>query len=394
MLIVTERSATNDIGYDELSELFGDFQSIDINILDSDEISNLTDLLDHYGFWAFMSSKHIDQKEEFIRTQCKSQLRDVLLKILNSSTILERFNAILNEVKNKSGYYEAIIFMLIAQLAKLNVDMDDLSLGLNLDKINNHRFRRNNIVKEFVDIDGVTLKMKSSIISEILLKQITDSTIVIDVMLSVFKQLNNYSADLKIKNMLRRMMTFTNMQLILNKTNERYKANLHRYYEGIKTTRFCDQNPHFWLQYAIVQLSEFDYLRARTYFETAYSYAKKAHYDTYQIDNHYARFILENEIKYGSQATCMLAFNQAHSILTDNRHVREVRYYPYRVARNYYPFYLKYFEGMAAAEKEIFLKSCVDMLQRLNLYIKNSAVGGIRSDVQIAKSDLEKILGV
>ena len=392
ILVVSERSATNDIGYDDLSELFGDFYGSDINILDAEEITDLTNLLDHYGFWTYMSSEHIYKKEDFIRVTCKSQLRDVLLKILNSSTILDRFKYILKEIQSKSGYYEAIIFMLIAQVAKLNADMDDLSLGLNIERLNNPRFKQNNIVREFVDIDGVTLQMKSSIISKILLNQIYDSTIVIDVMLSVFKQLNNYSADEHIRDMLRRMMTFTNLQLILNKSDERYNANLHRYYEEIKATRFCDKNPHFWLQYAIVQLSEFDYERARTYFDTAYSYAKRAHYDTYQIDNHYARFILENEIKFGSQATCMSAFNQAHSILTDNRHVRDVRYYPYRVARNYYPFYQRFFTGMIDAEKEIFLKSCADMLQRLEIYIKTSAAGGVRKDVQMAKSDLEKIL--
>ena len=48
---------------------------------------------------------------------------------------------------------------------------------------------------------------------------------------------------------------------------------------------------------------------------------------------------------------------------------------------------------MIDAEKEIFLKSCADMLQRLEIYVKTSAAGGVRKDVQMAKSDLEKILG-
>ena len=34
----------------------------------------------------------------------------------------------------------------------------------------------------------------------------------------------------------------------------------------------------------------------------------------------------------------MEAFLHAHSILMDPKHKIEVRYYPYRVAQNYYPF--------------------------------------------------------
>src|SRR5699024_10303378 len=99
-----------------------------------------------------------------------------------------------------------------------------------------------------------------------------------------------------------------------------------RYYENIKSLPSCDKNPHFWLQYAIVKLSEHDYEQAQIYFNVAYSFAKRIdNFDTYQIDNHYARFILENEIKLGTKETCMEAFLHSHSILMDPKHKIEVR---------------------------------------------------------------------
>ena len=83
---------------------------------------------------------------------------------------------------------------------------------------------------------------------------------------------------------------FTNIQQALNKEDSNYKYNILRYYENIKSLPSCDRNPHFWLQYAIVKLSEHDYEQAKIYFNAAYSFAKRIdNFDTYQIDNHYAR---------------------------------------------------------------------------------------------------------
>lgn len=392
ILILSERSAMNDVVYNNLSELLGDFQLIDVNKLDVDEITRLVELLDHYGFWSYLSSDAKYRKEDFIRTDCKAQLRDVILKILKSETILNRFNDILNAIKQKSDYYDAILFMLIAQVSKLNVDLDDLADGLNIQKLNNPSFLRNQIVREFVDIDGVTLKMKSSLVSEVLLQKICDSTVVIDVMLKVVRQLNNYRGERGPREILRKLITFANIQYVLNKDDAGYKYNLLRYYEEIKTVDFCKNNPHFWLQYAIVKLSEFDYGQAKIYFDTAYAHARRTNYDTFQIDNHYARFLLENEIKYGTRSTCMVAFNQAHNILMDKKHLADVRYYPYRVAKLYLPFYEKYYTEMTEDEQKSFRNSCADMLRRLEWYVRTSIGGGLRRDVQQAKTNLEQIL--
>lgn len=392
VLIFTERSATNDILYNALSEKFGDFLLVDINKLDADEIAELVDLLDHYGFWSYMSSEGIDRKEDFIRTICKAQLRDVILKILKSKTILSRFDEILNSVKAKSGFYDAILFMLIAQVSKLQVNLDDLADGLNIQKLNNPSFRQNQIVREFVDIDGVTLKMKSSIVSEVLLQELCDSTVVVDVMLKVFRQLNQYRHDRNTREILRKLITYTNIQHALNKKDAGYKYNLLRYYEAIKAMDFCKNNPHFWLQYAIVKLSEFDYDKAKMYFDVAYAHARKTGYDTFQIDNHYARFLLENEIHYGSKNTCMIAFTQAHDILMDKKHLDDVRYYPYRVAQLYFPFYEKYYSDMTENDQKLFIAACEGMLKRLSWYMKTSLGGGLRRDVLQAKENLEKIL--
>lgn len=262
-----------------------------------------------------------------------------------------------------------------------------------MSQLNSPSFQKDPFVREFVDFDTYTIKSKSSIISQVLLQQIFDSTIVVDVMLSIFRNLSEHRHNEKVRRILRSMMMFTNIQQALNKEDTNYKYNILRYYENIKSLPSCDKNPHFWLQYAIVKLSEHDYAQAQIYFNVAYSFAKRIdNFDTYQIDNHYARFILENEIKLGTKETCMEAFLHAHSILMDPKHKIEVRYYPYRVAQNYYPFYERFYKLLNDHEQKIFIQSCCDILKRLKSYLRNTTTASERADVKKAEQNLTRIL--
>ena len=147
------------------------------------------------------------------------------------------------------------------------------------------------------------------------------------------------------------------------------------------------------MQYAILKLSEYDYVTAQVYFENAYSFAKKQKdFDTYQIDNHYARHILENEVANGSQNSCMKAFEEAHNALMNPKHKVDSYYYPYRVAQKYYPFYEKYFKGMSKNEQNIFLTSCASMLKRIEWYLSSTTTQEGRMDVIRAKDYMERIL--
>lgn len=392
ILILSERSAMNDIYYNSLCDLFGDFHNIDLNRLDSNEIKQFVNILDHYGFWNKFSAERIDRKEDYIKTVCKGQIKNIILKLLNSKTILESFQKLITSIRKRNGYYEAILFILIARVSKLDLDLEDLAYSLNMSQLNSPSFQKDPHVREFVDFSTYSIKSKSSIISQVLLQQIFDSTIVVDVMLSIFRNLNAHRHDEKIKRILKNMMMFTNIQQTINKDDANYKHNILRYYENIKPLSSCNKNPHFWLQYAIVKLSEYDYEQAQIYFDTAYSFAKKIeNFDTYQIDNHYARFIIENEIKFGTKATCMQAFSYAHSILMDPKHKTEVRYYPYRVAQNYYPFYERFYKELSHKEQEIFIQSCFEILKRLKSYLETTTTASDRTDVKKSEKNLLRI---
>lgn len=269
----------------------------------------------------------------------------------------------------------------------MNLDLDDVSNALGTTNLNTPSFKRDPIVNEFIDFDKDEIKQKSSIVSEFILRKIIDSTTVVEVILKIFKRLATQSNDKATRQILRKMMTFTNIQHVLNRKDPDYASNLLYLYDTIGKLDFCRKNPHYWLQYAIVMLSQYKYAQANAYFNNAYAYAHEIpDFDTYQIDNHHARFILENEREYGTNETCMKAFLQAHNILIDPKHKRDVRHYPYRVAQNYYPFYEKFYKGMSSEEKNVFLNACREMLDRITNY--ESTATDVSRDVRKAKEML------
>ena len=393
IVIVSERSYVNEANYDDLSNLLGDFENVDLNRLDSDETTQLIKIFETYGLWSYLSAKGQYEKEDFINNTCRANLRNVVLELLKSPDILGRFKKVFDAAHQRKGFYDAVVFILLVHVMHLNIGLDDLADALDVEALNSPKFKKDPAVQELVNFEAGRIRPKSSLVSQTLILELFSTTTVVDVLINVAKHLNDSYSEKVSKQMMRRLMTFTNLQQVLNQKDASYKYDLLRYYEALKVLPLCKSNPHFWLQYAIVKLSEYDYGMAKQFFEAAYSFAAVLErFDTYQIDNHYARFVLENERINGSQATCMEAFRHAHSILMDSRHKLEVRYYPYRVARNYYPFYERFFNGMTATEKNEFLVDCQEILNRLEWYQRESVTSGNRKDVVAAKEGIMQIL--
>lgn len=91
--------------------------------------------------------------------------------------------------------------------------------------------------------------------------------------------------------------------------------------------------------------------RAKTYFDNAYSFAGALYaYDSHQIDNHYARFLVERAIHQSDPALAMSAFREARVLiyaqLRDER-----RHYPYRVAAGWFAFYDFFKDRLQDSEK-------------------------------------------
>jgi hypothetical protein len=74
-----------------------------------------------------------------------------------------------------------------------------------------------------------------------------------------------------------------------------------------------------------------DFARAGKYFASAYSFATLTKFRTYQIDNHYARYLLRKSINDDDLVAAMDSFREARKLLFEQMRHDRLRY-PFKVA--------------------------------------------------------------
>lgn len=353
-LVLTDRSVRNDMKYPALTSILGDdFYTLDMNVLTEAEIESLVEIFNHYGLWQELSTYNDKMKKNYFRNKCSNSMRGILLALFRSPSIKERLSGIINSIKNETNYYDAIVVALLNKVYNLELDIDMLSDALGGGYIADYSFRKNRLVNEFVDFSNREIKVKSTILAEVLLWDMLDVMSTKRIMVKMFRNFDRKRSFINYRRALQQLLSYTSLQRVLNKESDNFGIAMRGFFEEIRETGFCKDNPHYWLQYAICKLDENDYAKAKIYFENAFAYAKsKENFDSYQIKNHYARYLLENAAN-NSLDNYMEIFKEAHSIVIDPVHLRDNKYYPFRVARNYLPFYVQYKLQMSKTEKNV-----------------------------------------
>ena len=164
--------------------------------------------------------------------------------------------------------------------------------------------------------------------------------------------------------LLKGLTRFTTLQNLFPESARRQAT--FKYFESIKTLTHTRRAPLFWLQYAIGCVVFKEYSRAEEYFATSYAFAgTRPSYDTYQIDNHYARFLIVRAIDEPSGADVMSAFREARTLLYRQMH-KERLDYPYRVAKAFGEFYDTFSHSLSGAEKQEMVSAARQISERIN----------------------------
>lgn len=395
ILIVTERTVTNDMGYDWLcAKTKREFYSLDLNKLDENEIEQFIGLFNTYGLWSHLSARNYFDKKEYIQHECRSSIRGVLLALLRSPAILARFQNIISAIKSKKNFYDALVLILATKIFNLDMDLEMLSTALDDSILGNERFKRNCEIREIVNFDYNEIKVKSSVLAEVLLAEVVNAEIIGDVLAKAFLNFDKHRNDLNYKHAMKVLLSFAHLkQLLRRKDSSKYQEIMTRFFEQVRNCAFCINNPHYWLQYAILKLDVGDLPVADTFFHNAYAFAeKRENFDPYQIDNHYARYLLLYITEANNASDFMSIFKQAHSILTEPGHQKETKYYPFKVAQNYGIFYKTYKAQMKKSDKEIFFSCCEEMLELINRFQISMPEYRRRKDVTNCKQMLESMI--
>lgn len=372
-LILTERSIINDTNYYALEEIIGEnYYTIDLNRITDIEAKKLSNLLTEYGLWDKYSSKSNEFKFRKIRDDYQSTFRLTLLDILKSPVIRNRLNDLLDSIRTSKPFYEACLLLISSNVFGFNIELEDLVYLLDTELLNNPSFYNNDKLKEIINFNENKIRIKSSILSEGILHSNKYSYDLIPLLVKVTKRLDRSRFNKNHYNLLKSIISHSRLQKLFNtKENHDYRKLVIQFFEEVKNLEYSKKNPFFWLQYAMARLEIRDYKVADSFFNAAYSFAdKRDSFDTFQLDNHYARYLLENEIYNGSIETCMEQFTKSHNILSNRTDQNRNRHYPIKVARNYGRFYDHYFDLLNEQDKRIFLISCKEILMRIEDYNK------------------------
>ena len=337
-LVLSARSAVHDVMIDNLSKLVGQGNILEypIDLLTAGDLEWIVGFFDQYGLWGEKAAWSKARKLNYLSRDCRSQFSSVLIQLFQSPQIASRFNQLLASLNNKRSYYEVILSIMILAVVQRSSTID-LLIDIWGSTIMETQFKKDETVREFVDIQAGEVKLRSATAAQFILKHVADVNYTVDTLVLMAKAMDQGAKYSETHHfILRNMMRFSTVQNLLPETQRR-PATM-RYYEGIKNLYSCRRNPQFWLQYAIACLTLGELDRAEKYFGTAYAFASAQDRSTHQIDNHYARFLLVRAVEHNDPDKCMASFRKARQII-DNQIKDDRMHYPYRVARSYLDFY-------------------------------------------------------
>jgi hypothetical protein len=393
ILITSERITLHEVIGDEIENVIGVYKTLSIDTLTSEELSIFDNYLSKYALWKEFTTTDSVKRIDYMKTSCKSQICNIILSRIRSNNLSDKIQEVINTIRKKKEFYNALIVILISESFRFKLELGELIEILGNSALNNPSFKNNTNIKEFVDFEKNKILFKSSILSHYILGNLLQPELVIDTLILIARDLDNkYDVHPPSKEKLISIINFKTIQKAINVKDSSWKREIFRFYEEVKELSFCEYNIHFWLQYAIARLSDYNYEIAEAYFKKCYDLANSYNgYDTYKIDNHYCRFILENEIENGNITTCMDAFDYAHSILINTRKGNEKKHYPFRVAGHYKRFYEKFFKSLEPHHQKKFLTACDEMHEKCQKYLQIPEISNKRT-VQETKKHLEEIL--
>ncbi|PPD39885.1 MAG: hypothetical protein CTY16_18595 [Methylobacter sp.] len=326
----------------------------EIDQLSDTERSDFISLLHTHGLWEDLQGAPIHYKDNVIRNEVSNQIRGILLGIIKSPSAIDRLRQSLDDIDFKNKNFDGLLMSLIltvTQAVELRQDIvDDLVNTMPLRQL----LASSNGVKALMQLKSPNIiKTVSAIVAETIIREFVPLDVLIRCLVSAIKNAKNYGVSSVHRKFPTRIIQFRLIQQLLPNTQTKSLEAIEEIYDLIKQEYGYANDPQFWLQYAICQLFLGNFPQAEKYFNTAYGVCPSG-YETKFIDNHYARYILENAVD-GNGVPLPIAdaenqLNKAKSLLLPQFNNGD--HYPYKVATNLLPFIKMYVGQMSVESKE------------------------------------------
>lgn len=247
--ILTARNVLNNLNFRKLQHSLNisadKVRLIPINKLDTNEVRNLAYVFRSNSILSpKMQTTRANEIESHITNKCKSKFSDILLEFFDSSDIRGRLENLYKDIlcEEKKEVKELAIFALMRATMNINIDFEE---ALTLLDINFALLsaRDEVFINEIFDVQQNDFIVKSSVVARELLYSIIDFSDLSSVMSKMIKSADEtYKINKQYKDLLANLVSHTHFAKYQNSENA---DSIKGFYNSIRNTSFCKQNPFF-----------------------------------------------------------------------------------------------------------------------------------------------------
>lgn len=297
-LIATTRG-DQDSRFEAIASRFGGaFRSIDVSTLDGAELNQWDALLERWGYWEQRSGQTPAQRLDFLRTDCGSETRSIILALFEKSQVAQTIDRIVEFFLHSTAVHRrAFAGLLISSLCQKHVswasviswlDLDEQALRSDVQESEiAFLFQRGRNWNLFTSAQLADFILRNKFVEgdrDLLVE--TYSTIV----LKTADSANDSRSGWDFRENLKELMRFRFLTRLFGNSDGAGLL-IGRVYRRLSEAPRIRDNPQFWLQYAMSRIEADDIDGAERYIKTALSKAKSRgiDYSNFQILDQRAR---------------------------------------------------------------------------------------------------------
>jgi SIR2-like domain len=365
-VFVCVRSTLYELGeakYDEY--LPKDFIPIDVNRLTDRDADRFAALLSTLGLWGTRASDSDWAKANFIKVECGRQIARLIISSFEESEVGRRISKAAFDVVNKRSDVSALIILSFI-LNRIGHPPRPTLMSEILNKdvwatVKSEEFKS---AGEFIAFRNGVVTSRSSIIGTYLLRKALTPENLVWHLDQYVRRLSRIRRDSTLHHVFTELQRFPMLEGIIE--SGRKREIIIGYYQSIKDIPACERSALFWLHYAMARLSYGEFKESGLYFEHARSLARGNPKDLMEVNNHYARLLLDSRTKSDEYGDLFEAFEAAHDILIAQMNRGSNKHFPYRQAKKYVEFVAFRKKDLTQSQLDRFVLSCKQVVSAIH----------------------------
>lgn len=374
-VLMTTRSSIMETSRNIIEQRLGNisYVEIDLNTSQKDERSALSRYLRENGLLGDYADFSPAELDRFLEANCGWQLRDVILALFETGILHDRVSGLMKNIKTLSDDAQRLtIFGALLTFTGLE-QYSDTTLVTDLVGFDGsyETLREQYIAKELhglIRLDKGLISFRSAALAKFLLARISNLESILAIVKQALFQLNsNYSDDQYYDPLSRGLLRYSHFGALFPSTKD--ATLIEKFYDDCRVLSIAQKEPLFWVQRSICNMNANHFNLSDTYVETAYALARKLHnYDTYQIDNHYAKLTLTKALKLGVSPSADRE-RQAQELLDFViRRKHDDLYHPLSVMRLYVDIVNKWADALDDVQKAALKVAITDALSSMTRF--------------------------